>query len=186
MSPRRAVAVSPHGGRKLTWSVEQGARLGAMGTGTCGGEERIGAEVLIVDDHPGYRAGLHAVLAHDAQITSVHEAGSVSEALELARTQKFELVIVDVLLPDTGGLALVRELARLQPATQVLVLSMIEEPIRIAEMLRAGAAGYAFKSQPVSGLMDAVHRVLEGHSYLPPLLPTDAFISGAPLPLERL
>jgi DNA-binding NarL/FixJ family response regulator len=146
-----------------------------------------GRDAMIVDDHPGYRAGLHVVLAHDARIVSVHEAGTVSAALALARTRLFDLVIVDVLLPETSGLDLVRRLAARQPTARILALSMIDEPIRIAEMLRAGATGYAFKSQPVTEILEAVHQVLDGHQYLPPGLPlTNIFIAGAPLPLERL
>jgi DNA-binding NarL/FixJ family response regulator len=145
-----------------------------------------GAAVMIVDDHPGYRAGLNAVLAHDLRIASVQEAGSVSAALALARTRSFDLVIVDVLLPETGGLDLVRKLAVIQPTARVLVLSMIDEPIRVAEMLRAGAMGYAFKAQPVGDILQAVYLVLDGHRYLPAHLASNSFIAGAPLPLEQL
>jgi two-component system, NarL family, response regulator FusR len=148
------------------------------------GETRAAA--MIVDDHPGYRAGLNAVLAHDLRIASVQEAGSVSAALGLAQTRSFDLVIVDVVLPETGGLDLVRTLPAIQPTARILVLSMIDEPIRVAEMLRAGATGYAFKSQPVADILEAVYGVLDGHRYLPPQLAANSFIAGAPLLLERL
>lgn len=140
---------------------------------------------LIVDDHPGYRAGLAVLLSHDSRIASVSEAPSVSEALALARSRAFELVTVDVVLPETGGASLVRELVALQPKCRILALSMIDEPIRVAEMLRAGANGYAFKSQPVDEILPAVHRVLDGERYLPPRL-APSMIEGTQLPLEKL
>jgi len=145
------------------------------------------ADMLIVDDHPAYRAGMHALLAHDPQIRSVTEAGSVSEALAIARSRSFDLAVVDVLLPETGGLSLVRELQTQQPACKLLALSMIDESIRIAEILRAGATGYALKSQPVEEILAAIHAVLEGERYLPPqMTPVPPVIDGAPLPLDRL
>jgi DNA-binding NarL/FixJ family response regulator len=144
-------------------------------------------DVLIVDDHPAYRAGVHVLLDYDPQIGSVTEAASVADALAAAETRSFDLVIVDVILPETGGVSLVRQLARRLPACRMLALSMIDEPIRIAEMLRAGAHGYALKSQPVDDLLPAVHAVLRGERYLPPqMTPVPPVIDGAPLPLDRL
>ncbi|MBA3499377.1 MAG: response regulator transcription factor [Myxococcota bacterium] len=144
-------------------------------------------DVLIVDDHPAYRAGMHALLGHDPNIRSVTEAASVSEALAIAETRTFQLAIVDVVLPETGGASLVRQLRERQPACRTLALSMIDEPIRIAEMLRAGAVGYALKSQPVDDIMPAIHAVLRGERYLPPqMTPVPSVIDGAPLPLDRL
>ena len=154
-----------------------------------GGYVRTGgdADMLIVDDHPAYRAGMHALLAHDPRIRSVTEAGSVSEALAIAKSRPFDLAIVDMVLPETGGVSLVRELHTQQPACRLLALSMIDESIRIAEMLRAGATGYALKSQPVEEILAAIHAVLAGERYLPPqMTPVPPVIDGAPLPLDRL
>lgn len=149
----------------------------------------VGAWTVVVDDHPAFRAGLASLLARDAHIASVSEAGTVAEALELAAQQTYDLAIVDVVLPEGGGAALCRQLAALQPQCKVLALSMIDEPVRIAEIMRAGAAGYALKSQPVDEILGAVDVVLGGSRYLPtrvadavtPLITTDE-----PLPLERL
>jgi DNA-binding NarL/FixJ family response regulator len=144
-------------------------------------------DVLVVDDHPAYRTGVHVLLEYDPIIRSVTEAASVAEALAIAGTQQFDLAIVDVVLPEGGGPSLVRQLVHRQPSCRVLALSMIDEPIRIAEMLRAGAHGYALKSQPVEDILPAVHSVLHGERYLPPqMTPVPPVIDGAPLPLDRL
>ena len=144
-------------------------------------------DVLIVDDHPAYRAGMHVLLEYDPRIRSVTEAAAVSEALVAAATRSFDLAIIDVVLPETGGASLVRQLRQRQPACRVLALSMLDEPIRVAEMLRAGAQGYALKSQPVDDILPAIQTVLRGERYLPPqMTPVPPVIDGAPLPLDRL
>ena len=144
-------------------------------------------DTLIVDDHSTYRTGMCALLGHQPFITSVTEAGTPSEALEIARQRTFGLAIIDMLLPERSGASLVRELRALQPDCKILGLSMIDEPIRIAEMLRAGANGYALKSQPVDELLLAVHSLFNDERYLPPqLTPVPRVIDGAPLPLEQL
>ena len=151
------------------------------------GEVERAVDVLVVDDHPTYRAGIHVLLDCDPVVRSVTEAGRVSHALAAASTRAFDLAIVDVVLPETGGASLVRQLKQRHPSCRVLALSMIDEPIRIAEMLRAGAHGYALKSQPVDDILPAVHTVLRGERYLPPqMTPVPSVIDGAPLPLDRL
>ena len=142
-------------------------------------------KTLLVDDHPAYRAGVAALLDLETRVRDIVEAGTVSAALTFARQHSFGLAIVDVMLPDTSGLALVRELHALQPDCRILVLSMVDEPIRVTEMLRAGATGYALKSQPVDDLMPAVRAVLEGHRYLPPGFESTV-AENEPLPLDRL
>jgi len=149
----------------------------------------VGAWTVVVDDHPAFRAGLAALLARDAHIASVREAGSVSEALQLAAQQNFDLAIVDVVLPETGGAALCRQLTTLQPQCKVLALSMLDEPVRIAEIMRAGASGYALKSQPVDEILGAVDMVLGGARYLAARVVdtvTPLIANDEPLPLERL
>ncbi|HLL22803.1 MAG TPA: response regulator transcription factor [Kofleriaceae bacterium] len=150
-------------------------------------QEPAKAEVMLVDDHPAYRTGLHALLAHAPGIGSVVEAGTVAAALDLSSRHRFALAVVDVVLPEGGGPSLVRQLVAQQPTCRILALSMIDEPIRIAEMLRLGAHGYAFKSQPVEEILAAVHCVLHGERYLPPqIAPVPAIFEGAPLPLDSL
>ena len=139
-------------------------------------------KTLLVDDHPAFRAGVAALLKSD--LGDIVEAGSVSAALARAHVEDFDLAIVDVVLPETGGIALVRELHALQPGCRILALSMIEEPIQIAEILRAGAAGYALKSQSADQLLPAVRAVLGGTRYVAPGF--SEAIDALQLPLDRL
>lgn len=153
-----------------------------------GGAVRGGAyAVLLVDDHPGLRAGLHALLAAEPTIATIREAGDAASALALARTTRFDLAVVDILLPDAGGASVIRDLQALQPTCRVLAFSSVEEPIRIKELFRAGADGYAFKTQPTHEILSAVRTVLADERYLPPALAaSDVMDDVAALPLDRL
>lgn len=112
------------------------------------------------------------------------------EALELARTIPVDLVISDLVLPDMSGVAYTLAMRRLQPGCKVLGLSMLEDPLRIAELLRAGAAGFVHKGQPPETILEAVHLVLGGMRYLPPSISRheiDALVGDPEAwPLERL
>jgi DNA-binding NarL/FixJ family response regulator len=112
------------------------------------------------------------------------EPVSWDELLEL-----IDIAIVDVLLPTISGISLAAELIEIDPAVKVLALSAIDEPIMIAAMLRAGATGYAIKSQPPNELREAVHSVLQGTRYLPPRVPETAvlpLVEHKPDPFARL
>jgi DNA-binding NarL/FixJ family response regulator len=148
------------------------------------------AQTVLIDDHPMFRAGLRTLLSRDARLQVVAEASSASEAIALAATHAFDVAVVDVVIPDIGGPALVRQLRALRPTSKILGLSMLDEPVRVAEMLRAGASGYALKTQPIEEIREAIHAVLGDVRYLAPqiahadlqaLLATDA-----PFPLETL
>lgn len=148
------------------------------------------AQTVLVDDHPMFRAGLRTLLARDARLHIVAEASSVSEALAIASRQPLDVAVVDMVIPDLGGPALARQLRALQPRCKILGLSMLDEPVRIAEMLRAGAAGYALKSQSIEEINEAIHTVLGDVRYLAPqiakrdlgaLLATDT-----PFPVDTL
>lgn len=129
----------------------------------------MGARVrtLHIDDHPLYCTGVRAALGAATDLVLVEEAHSAAAALELMRSAPFDVALVDIVLPSSNGIALTAALRELQPGCKVLGLSMIEEPVRIAQMFRAGASGYALKSQPVGELLTAIRIVLAGNEYLP-------------------
>ena len=128
------------------------------------------AHVALIDDHALFREGLRLVIGQVGRLEVTGEAASVRDALELAAGAPLDLAVVDVSLPDGSGASVTRELRRLQPRCKVLVLSMIEEPYQVAELLRAGASGYALKSQPTDVILDAIRAVLAGERYLAPRL----------------
>lgn len=148
-----------------------------------------GVRTLLADDHPVFRAGLRAVLESGARLLVIGEAATSSQALRFATKHDLDLAIVDVVMPEHGGAALVRTLHALQPTCKILALSMLDEPVRVADMLRAGASGYAVKSQPSEQIVHAIEMVLAGIRYLAPGIAADvvdALISAAPLPIEQL
>ena len=123
--------------------------------------------VAVVDDHPLFRQGLRQLLATEADLAIVADLGSALDALELAAHEPLDLAIIDLVLPTTSGVSLATALKRLQPACKILGLSMLDEPTRIAEMVRAGADGFALKSQPPAEIVAAIRTVLGGERYLP-------------------
>lgn len=127
------------------------------------------ARILLVDDHPMFRSGLRALLEREPTLL-VEEAATTVEAIAIAENHPIDLACVDVLVPDAGGPAFVRKLQTLRPRCAILGLSMLDDPLRAAEMLRAGATGYALKSQPITEILPALETILTGVQYLAPQL----------------
>lgn len=148
------------------------------------------AKVLLVDDHPLFCEGLAGAIHAQPELEIVGQAGSADEARALAARVALDLAVVDVLMPSVSGLGITRELRELQPRCRVLGLSAVEEPFAIAEMLRAGANGFALKKQSPSEILDAVRRTVAGGSYLPPTVAREAIEAelarGAPPSLAQL
>jgi CheY-like chemotaxis protein len=92
--------------------------------------------VLVVDDHAIFRSGVRAELEGLVQV--VGEAGTVADALELARSTRPDVVLLDVHMPDGGGLAVLRGIAGELPATRFLALSVSDSPEDVIELVRAG------------------------------------------------
>ena len=90
------------------------------------------------------------------------------EAIGLADKLELDLAIVAVWMADISGISLAAELAERRSQCRVLGLSMIEEPCVVADMLRARACGFVFKSQPTDELVDAIREVVRGRRYVPP------------------
>ena len=157
------------------------------------GSERVAvqrARVLLVDDHPLLRQGLGEVLAREVDVEGVATVGNATDALEIAQRERLHVAVVDVILPATSGVSLTAQLKRIQPTCKVLGLSSLDEPTRIAEMLRAGAEGFALKSQPPEDIVTAIRAIVAGGTYLPPTVASDQIqrliASDDAWPLRRL
>jgi len=148
------------------------------------------ARVALVDDHELFREGLRMVIGQTRDFEVAGEAGTARDAVQLFTDATFDVAVVDVTLPDLSGVSVTREVCRLQPRCKVLALSMVEQPYRAAEMLRAGASGYALKSQSTDEILDAIRVVAGGGRYLAPRLPHDlveSLRSGAAVgPIDQL
>ncbi|MBX7233548.1 MAG: response regulator transcription factor [Caldilineales bacterium] len=124
--------------------------------------------ILIVDDHAVVRKGLAMVLRLESDFEVVGEAGNGQQALALARTQRPDLVLLDLILPGMDGVQIARALRALLPAVRILVLSGAELDERLSEIMAAGVDGYVLKEIEPEDLKQAIRAVAEGESYLHP------------------
>ena len=120
------------------------------------------ARVLVVDDHDVVRQGLSLVLRTQPDLEVVGEAADGQEALEQARSLRPEVVLMDVTMPGMDGLEATRRLKAEMPNVCVLVVTSHEEPEYLFEAIEAGAAGYVPKGAPMTRLVGALRRALEG------------------------
>ncbi len=122
-------------------------------------------KLLLVDDHTVVREGVRRLLALSVEATVV-EAKTGREALSVFRQEKPEVVILDLNLPGSGGLDLLRRLLIEDPKTRVLIFSMHTTPLYVARALQAGARGYISKSAGAEELVDAIKQVMAGGRYV--------------------
>ena len=121
--------------------------------------------ILIVDDHAIVRAGLRRLLRGLFE-GEVLEAATGREALALARARSLDLVLLDMNLPELGGLELLSRLATVAPSLPVLVLSMHAEPLYVTRAMDAGARGYVSKNIAPDELVTAIKQVASGGRYM--------------------
>jgi two-component system invasion response regulator UvrY len=124
--------------------------------------------ILICDDHPIVRKGLRELLEEEPAPVTVGEASSANEALELARKQPWDIVVLDITMPGRGGLDVLKELRHERPNVPVLVLSVHPAEQYAVRVLRAGASGYLTKESAPEELLNAIRRILRGGHYISP------------------
>ncbi len=124
--------------------------------------------VLLADDHAVVRHGFKMILAAQADMEIVGEAGNGREAVELAGRLQPHVVVMDVAMPELNGIEATRRLAGLAPRTRVLALSMHKDSVYVREILRAGARGYLLKDSIAADLLAAVRAVARGEGYISP------------------
>jgi two-component system, NarL family, response regulator DevR len=140
--------------------------------------EKTPINVMLVDDHEVVRAGIRALLESAGGIVVRAEAGSVSEAIEKAKTVRPDVVVMDVRLTDGSGIEATREIRAHRPETRVLMLTSFADDEALFASIMAGASGYVLKQIKGSELVRSIRAVSEGQSLLDPL------VTGAVL--ERL
>jgi DNA-binding NarL/FixJ family response regulator len=136
--------------------------------------------VVLVDDHALFRAGVRSEL--EGRVEVVGEAGTVEEAVALIESTKPDVVLLDVHMPDGGGVAV----ATRCPDACFLALSVSDAPEDVIAVIRAGARGYVTKTIDAERLADAIERVAEGDAVFSPRLAgfvLDAF-RGDPTPSD--
>jgi DNA-binding NarL/FixJ family response regulator len=139
--------------------------------------------VFLVDDHGMFRAGVRAELGDAVDV--VGEAASVGEAIAMIRHTRPEVVLLDVHMPDGGGLAVIAGVRAEVPDTRYLALSVSDAAEDVIAVIRAGARGYVTKTISADDLAAAVTRVAEGDVVFSPRLAgfvLDAFAGTPPAP----
>ena len=124
--------------------------------------------VGIVDDHTIFRTGLRAELEDGLEVLG--EAGSVEAAIQMIENTEPDVVLLDVHMPDGGGVEVIRQVAAIRPGQKFLALSVSDAPEDVVQIVRAGARGYVTKSISGEDLIDAVIRVNEGDAVFSPQL----------------
>lgn len=126
--------------------------------------------ILIADDHQIVRAGLKTVLAEHEGSAVIGEAGSGAETIKMVREAHWDLVLLDISMPDMNGVDTLQQIKRAKPELPVLIISMHPEDQYAVNLLRAGASGYVSKQSASEQLINAIRMVLRGRRYVSPAL----------------
>ncbi|TMC70655.1 MAG: response regulator transcription factor, partial [Chloroflexi bacterium] len=122
--------------------------------------------VLLVDDHELVRQGVASMLAKAEDLTVVGEAKTGREAIETARKELPDVVLMDVRMPDMDGLEATRRIKEERSRTAVIMVTMHDNPAYLREAVRAGAAGYLLKDVSKDDLVDAIRQVATGGAFI--------------------
>jgi len=124
------------------------------------------SRVLIADDHAVVRAGYKQFLEAEAGITAIGETSSGNETLDQLRRHDWDLLLMDIHMPDRSGLDILKHVTSGFPKVRVLIMSGLPEAQYARNVLRAGASGYLSKSGSPEELLKAVRTVLVGRRYV--------------------
>jgi DNA-binding NarL/FixJ family response regulator len=122
--------------------------------------------IAVVDDHPVVLEGLEQLINQEDDLIVCATAGNGKNALEAIRGQLVDLVIVDMLLKNTTGVQVTKELRSQYPSLHILILSMSDDPYHVKRAFQAGARGYITKDEVSEKIIVAVRRILRGEIYV--------------------
>ncbi|HEY1327652.1 MAG TPA: response regulator transcription factor [Casimicrobiaceae bacterium] len=126
--------------------------------------------ILIADDHAIVRAGLREFIAEQGDMDVSGEAGTGAEAIAAVRAREFDVVLLDISMPDKNGIDALKAIRQVRPDLPVLMLSAYAEAQYAINVLRAGAAGYVNKEAASTQLVGAIRAVVNGRRYVSPAL----------------
>ncbi len=123
-------------------------------------------KVLLADDHSIVRAGLRRIIEDSGDMQVVAEAADGKEALARIRSQRPDVAVIDISMPDMDGLEVIRRIKHEIPQLPILVLTMHAEQQYVVRAIEAGAMGYVTKQSAPEKLVDAIRKVNAGSRYL--------------------
>lgn len=124
--------------------------------------------VLIIDDHPVFRRGIAALIEEQEDLKVCGEAENALTALEAMRQFKPDVALMDINMPGTNGIELIKMALAEHPRLLILILSMHSESLYALRALRAGAKGYVMKAEALASVVTALRKVLNGGVYVSP------------------
>ncbi|MDB5763106.1 MAG: LuxR family transcriptional regulator [Herminiimonas sp.] len=147
-------------------------------------------KILVVDDHAVVRAGVQFFIADIPDMQIAGEAATAQEAIRLIRSKEWDIVLLDIAMPDKSGVEVLKQIKREKPELPVLMLSMHPENRYAVQILRSGASGYVQKEALATELVNAIHTILRGHKYISPavaeLLTADPATTDMQKPLHEI
>jgi len=136
------------------------------------------ARVLVADDHTLVAEGVRKLLEPHFDLLEIVENGRA--VLEAAGNLHPEVILLDISMPLLNGIDAARQLSKMDPRAKILFLTMHADPAYVTEAFRAGASGYLLKRSAASELVFAIQEVLEGRTYVTPLVAKDMVSGLAP------
>ena len=126
----------------------------------------LGIKILLVDDHPIFLDGIHAILETNDDFIITGEASNGYEAIDLVQKEYPHIIIMDVAMPKLNGIEATRKISKLYPDIKILALSIYSGKRFVKDMLEAGAVGYLLKDNAPEKLVTAIYRIANGDTYV--------------------
>lgn len=136
--------------------------------------------LLVADDHGLLRAGLVALLNAESGMVVVGEADDEHSAVSLTVEKRPDVVLMDISMPDSGGIEATRRIKQLVPESRILIMTVHEDKGLMQEAIRAGAMGYILKRAIKSELVNAIQAVMRDELYLHPAMARLLFLQTQP------
>ena len=135
-------------------------------------------KILIIDDHPIVIKGLKQLISEDACLNVTGEALTGADGLKLLEKEHFDVVLLDISLPDINGLDLLKQIKLKWPDLAILVLSVHPEEQYAMRTIKAGSSGYLTKNSLPDELLNAIRKVADGRKYINPTFAEKLVLEG--------